>query len=79
MEQTGEALSDVGNLTATPPPLRVGGGRGKQQHSPWSAPRQRKRGKAQQASPAPLSIPEDFEYTSPPKRGRGGELRRSNG
>lgn len=44
----------------------------KQQHSPWSAPRdRRKRGKH---NPSPLTISEEFEYTSPPKRRSGAEM-----
>ncbi|RMZ57666.1 hypothetical protein APUTEX25_001866, partial [Auxenochlorella protothecoides] len=41
----------------------------KQQHSPWSAPRDRR--KRNKHNPSPLTISEDFEYTSPPKRHNG--------
>lgn len=42
---------------------------GKQQHSPWSAPRDRR--KRNKHNPAQLTISEDLEYTSPPKRRNG--------
>uniref|UniRef100_A0A1D2AFA4 Uncharacterized protein n=1 Tax=Auxenochlorella protothecoides TaxID=3075 RepID=A0A1D2AFA4_AUXPR len=43
----------------------------KQQHSPWSAPRDRR--KRNKHNPSPLTISEDFEYTSPPKRHNDGQ------
>ncbi|KAL4437247.1 hypothetical protein ABPG75_004386 [Micractinium tetrahymenae] len=60
------------------PPCKQGGKCGKQAHSPWSAPRERKRrSKAVQPGAAPaeavLSSIEELEtYTSPPKRHQNG-------
>lgn len=60
------------------PPCKQGSKTGKQAHSPWSAPRERKRrSKAVQPGAAPVeavlsSIEELEAYTSPPKRHQNG-------
>lgn len=50
------------------PPADVRGR--KQAHSPWSAPRNRKRQATVKAEPAPLAIISE-DYSSPPKRRNG--------
>ena len=71
-----QALGDVSNLQhpgSTPPCSKQGT---KNDHSPWSAPRERKRRSKpaqEQGQEAHLSSIEEAEYaTSPPKRHNGG-------
>lgn len=60
-------MQDATNTRGATPPCTKGGQ--KQQHSPWSAPRQRKRRPpAQQVAQALGSLDEDACWTSPPKR-----------
>ena len=65
-------LSDVTNHGSTPPCVKQGQ---KNDHSPWSAPRERKRRSklaVQEAVPVALCSIEEIEYTtSPPKRHNG--------
>lgn len=57
------------NAGSTPPCCKQQGT--KQQHSPWSAPRERKR-RSKPARPAHLSSIEEGIWTSPPKRANNG-------
>lgn len=67
-------MQDATNTRGATPPCTKQQGQ-KQQHSPWSAPRQRKRRPpAQQVAQSLQSLDEDACWTSPPKRLNGEEM-----
>ena len=64
-----------GHNTGTPPCAKQGGV--KNLHSPWSAPRDRKKRTKQE--PSALTIIDEVQYSSPPKRHNGAARERGGG